>query len=165
MQRLKEKPHETSNSTHSGEMDHSKMDDTKMNHNTMDHSKMDEAKMMGDIGHTTGVIISISPDGSEATIDHQEIEGVGMGAMTMGFGITSTVDLSAFEKDDNVGFMVKRGRDGSYRITAICNTDTDGKARPFGGFLRGLLLSDTFGSPQQDTSLFVFINGQVATWP
>ena len=111
----------------SGEMDHSKMDDTKMNHNTMDHSKMDEAKMMGDIGHTTGVIISISPDGSEATIDHQEIEGVGMGAMTMGFGITSTVDLSAFEKDDNVGFMVKRGRDGSYRITAICNTDTDGK--------------------------------------
>ena len=101
----------------SGEMDHS----------TMDHSTMDEGKMAGDTGHTTGVIFSISPDGQEATIDHQEIEGVGMGAMTMGFGITSTVDLTGYAKGDNVSFMVKKGRDGSYRITAICNTDTDGK--------------------------------------
>jgi len=101
----------------SGEMDHS----------TMDHSTMDEGKMAGDTGHTTGVIFSISPDGQEATIDHQEIEGVGMGAMTMGFGITSTVDLTGYTKSDNVSFMVKKGRDGSYRITAICNTDTDGK--------------------------------------
>jgi len=101
----------------SGEMDHS----------TMDHSTMDEGKMAGDTGHTTGVIFSISPDGKEATIDHQEIEGVGMDAMTMGFGITSTVDLSSYAKGDNVSFMVKKGRDGSYRITAICNTDTDGE--------------------------------------
>lgn len=111
----------------SGEMDHSKMDEAKMDHSTMDHSKMADAKTMGDTGHTTGVIFSISPDGKEATIDHQEIEGVGMGAMTMGFGITSAVDLSGFAKDDKVSFMVKKGRDGSYRITAICNTDTDGK--------------------------------------
>ena len=110
-----------------GEMDHSKMDDAKMDHSTMDHSKMDQMKSMGDTGHTTGIIVSISPDGKEATIDHQEIEGVGMGAMTMGFGITSAVDLSGFAKDDKVSFMVKKGRDGSYRITAICNTDTDGK--------------------------------------
>ena len=88
---------------------------------------MDQMKSMGDTGHTTGIIISVSPDGKEATIDHQEIEGVGMGAMTMGFGITSAVDLSGFAEDDNVSFMVKKGRDGSYRITAICNTDTDGK--------------------------------------
>lgn len=106
----------------SSDMDHSKIDDSKM-----DHSTIDETKTMGDTGHTTGVIFSISPDGTEATIDHQEIEGVGMGAMTMGFGITSTVDLSGFAKDDNVSFMVKKGRDGSYRITAICNTDIDGK--------------------------------------
>ena len=111
----------------SGDIDHSKMDDAKMDHSTMDHSKMDDAKKMGDTGHTTGVIFSTSPDGTEATIDHQAIDGVGMGAMTMGFGITSTVDLSGFAKDDNVSFMVKKGRDGSYRITAICNTDTDGK--------------------------------------
>jgi len=101
----------------SGEMDPS----------TMDHSTMDEGKMAGDTGHTTGVIFSISPDGKEATIDHQDIEGVGMSAMTMGFSITSAVDLSGYAKGDNVSFMVKKGRDGSYRITAICNTDTEGE--------------------------------------
>ena len=101
----------------SGDMDHSKMD----------HSQMDDTKTIGDTGHTTGVVVSISPDGSEATIDHKAIDGVGMAAMTMGFDITSTADLSGYEKDDNVSFMVKKGRDGSYRITAICNTDTDGK--------------------------------------
>jgi Cu(I)/Ag(I) efflux system protein CusF len=111
----------------SGDMDHSQMDDAAMDHSTMDHSQMDAAKPMGDTGHTTGVIVSISPDGEEATIDHQAIEGVGMGAMTMGFGITSMVDLSGFTKDDPVSFTVKKGRDGSYRITAICNTETDGK--------------------------------------
>ena len=110
-----------------GEMDHSKMDDAKMDHSTMDHSKMDQMKSMGDTGHTTGIIVSVSPDGKEATIDHQEIEGVGMSAMTMGFGITSAVDLYGFAKGDKVSFMVKKGRDGSYRITAICNTVTDGK--------------------------------------
>ena len=103
-----------------------------MDHSTMEHSEMDMGDMkttqMGsDTRHTTGVIFSISPDGKEATIDHKEIEGVGMGAMTMGFGITSAVDLSGYNKGDNVSFMVKKGRDGSYRITAICNTDTDGK--------------------------------------
>lgn len=106
--------------------DHSKMDPSTMNHSTMDHSEMGDKKMSGDTGHTTGVIFSISPDGQHATIDHQEIDGVGMSAMTMGFGILSNVDLSDYKKGDNVSFMVKKGRDGSYRITAICNTDTDG---------------------------------------
>lgn len=107
--------------TESESMDHSKMD-----HSQMDHSDMGNKKMMGDTGHTTGVIVSVSKDGQQATIDHQEIEAVGMGAMTMGFGILSSVDLSAYKAGDNVSFMVKKGRDGSYRITAICNTDTDG---------------------------------------
>ena len=49
-----------------------------------------------------------------------------MGAMTMGFEILSGVDLSDYERGDNVSFMVKKGRDGSYRITVICNTDTEG---------------------------------------
>lgn len=113
--------------TDHSQMDHAEMDQATMTADEMDHSTMHEGEMMGETGHTTGVIVSVSPDGSEATINHQEIEGVGMGAMTMGFGITSTVDLSGFSKDDTVSFMVKKGRDGSYRITAICNTDTDGK--------------------------------------
>ena len=117
--------------THAG-MDHDKMDaktmdGTKMDHSAMDDSKMDHSEMAGDTGHTTGIIVSVSPDGKEATINHQEIAGVGMGAMTMGFGIISDVDLSVFSEGDNVSFMVKKGRDNSYRITAICDTDKDGK--------------------------------------
>jgi len=33
-----------------------------MDHSKMDHSQMGETKMVGDTGHTTGVIVSISPD-------------------------------------------------------------------------------------------------------
>lgn len=101
-------------------------DKSKMDHSTMDHSEMGDKKMTGDTGHTTGVIVSISEDGQQATIDHQEIADVGMSAMTMGFGILSSVDLSDYKSGDNVSFMVKKGRDGSYRITAICNIETDG---------------------------------------
>lgn len=93
----------------------------------VDHSQMDHTETKGDTGQTTGTVVSISPDGTEATIAHQKIDGVGMGAMTMGFGIVSTVDLSKFSKDDAVRFRVKKGRDDRYRITEICNTDTDGK--------------------------------------
>jgi Cu/Ag efflux protein CusF len=107
------------------------MDDT-MNHDDMDHTNMDHGDMnhseMGKgTGHTKGVIVSISLDGKEATINHQAIDGVGMGAMTMGFGILSTVDLSPYSQGNNVSFMVKKGRDNSYRITAICDTDKSGK--------------------------------------
>ena len=107
------------------------MDDVQMDNSSgdmkMDHSSMDHAKTGGDTGHTTGRIVSISPDGKEVTISHQAIDGVGMGAMTMGFGILSTVDLSPYSQGDNVSFMVKKGRDNSYRITAICDTDKSGE--------------------------------------
>ena len=116
----------TSSSPDQSHSSHSQMDHSQMDHSQMDHSNAGDMKMTGDMGHTTGVIVSISEDGQQATIDHQEIAGVGMGAMTMGFGILSSVDLSDYKSGDNVSFMVKKGRDGSYRITAICNTDTDG---------------------------------------
>ena len=74
---------------------------------------------------TTGVIRSIGDNGDFLTIDHGEIEGVGMGAMTMGFDILTSVDLSDFDVGDYVAFSVKRGRDGSYRVTEICNTTED----------------------------------------
>ena len=114
----------------SGDMDDAKIDhgtmDTKIDPGTMDENKIDPVKSTRDTGRTTGVIFSINPDGKGVTIDHEEIAGVGMGAMTMGFGISSAVDLSAFAKDDQVSFMVKKEGESSYFITAICNTATDG---------------------------------------
>ncbi len=43
--------------------------------------------------------------------------------MTMGFETLSSVDLSGFVKGDKVAFSVKQGRDGSFRVTAICVVD------------------------------------------
>lgn len=73
-----------------------------------------------------GVIRSVGNQGDFLTIEHGPIDGIGMGAMTMGFDIVSGVDLSGFAEGDEVGFMVKQGRDGSFRIMAICNTSTEG---------------------------------------
>ncbi len=91
---------------------------------TMDHSSHEMED--GETGHGTGIIKSVGTEGDFLTIDHGPIEGIGMGAMTMGFDIMGDVDLSAFAEGDTVAFMVKKGRDNSYRITTICNTGTEG---------------------------------------
>ena len=91
----------------------------------MDHSGHEMGS--GDTGHATGVIKSVGAQGDFLTIDHGPIEGIGMGAMTMGFDIAGDVDLSNFKDGDMVSFMVKKGRDNSYRITAICNTGEAGE--------------------------------------
>ena len=94
------------------------------NGETMDHSGHD----MPDegIGHGAGIIKSLGTEGNFLTIKHGPIEGMGMNAMTMGFDTMGDVDLSAFAEGDAVAFMVKKGRDNSYRITNICNTQTEG---------------------------------------
>lgn len=78
------------------------------------------------IGQGTGVIQSVDAEGRSLTIDHEPIDEVGMGAMTMGFGVTGAVDLSGLAAGDPVAFRIKRGRDNSYRVIAICNTGTEG---------------------------------------
>jgi len=90
----------------------------------MDHSDHDMGS--SDTGHATGVIKSVGAQGDFLTIDHGPIDGIGMGAMTMGFDIAGDVDLSGFEDGDTVSFMVKKGRDGSYRIAATCDTGAAG---------------------------------------
>lgn len=80
----------------------------------------------GGVGHGRGVIRSVGAQGDFLTIVHGPIEGVGMGAMTMRFDILGDVDLSDFSDGDEVAFRVKRGRDNSYRIVAICNIGADG---------------------------------------
>jgi len=77
-------------------------------------------------GQGTGVIRSVDAEGRSLTIDHEPIDEIGMGAMTMGFGVVGAVDLSGLSEGDPVVFRLKRGRDNSYRVTAICNRDTHG---------------------------------------
>ncbi len=77
-------------------------------------------------GQGTGIIRSVNVEERSLTIEHGPIEGVGMPAMTMGFGVTGAVVLSGLAEGDAVAFRIKRGRDDSYRVTAICTTRTNG---------------------------------------
>ena len=93
----------------------------------VDHGNHDMGAMGDGVGHATGTIRSVGAEGDFLTIEHGPFDGgIDMGAMTMGFDIMGNVDLSAFSVGDEVAFMVKQGRDGSYRIMAICNTGMDG---------------------------------------
>ena len=95
--------------------------------NGMDHGNHEMGAIGDGIGHATGVIRSVGGQGDFLTIEHGPFDGsIEMGAMTMGFDIMGGVDLSGFTEGDEVAFMVKQGRDGSYRIMAICNTGADG---------------------------------------
>lgn len=99
-------------------MDHAMAGDT------MEH---DMAGMGDGIGHATGTIRSVGSEGDFLTIEHGPFEGgIEMGAMTMGFDTMGDVDLSGFAEGDEVAFRVKQGRDGSYRIMAICDTAAGG---------------------------------------
>lgn len=90
----------------------------------MDHG---EHAMEESIGHATGVIRSVGEQGNTLTIDHGPFTGgIEMAAMTMRYGVTEGMDISAFTENAEVAFLVKHDRDGSYRILAICNTRTDG---------------------------------------
>lgn len=92
----------------------------------MDHGDHEGAMGEG-IGHATGTIRSVGSQGDFLTINHGPFEGgIDMGAMTMGFDIMGDIDLSGFTDGDEVAFMVKQGRDGSYRIMAICNLAVEG---------------------------------------
>lgn len=92
----------------------------------MDIDEHDMSAMGDGIGHTTGVIKSLGSKGDFVTLQHGPFEGIDMGAMTMGFDIIGDVDLSGFTEGDTVAFMVKQGRDGSFRVMSMCNTAIEG---------------------------------------
>lgn len=80
-----------------------------------------------DTDHGAGRVVEVDAEGRRIKLDHEELPEIGMNAMTMFFGIAGDVDLAAFETGDDVRFMVKKGRDGSYRIMAMCNAAVDGE--------------------------------------
>lgn len=99
-----------------------------MSNNQMgiDNNEHDMSAMDDGVGHATGVIKSLGSEGDFVTLQHGPFEGIDMGAMTMGFDIMDDVDLSGFTEGDTVAFMVKQGRDGSFRVIAMCNTAIEG---------------------------------------
>ncbi|WP_051882388.1 copper-binding protein [Parvularcula oceani] len=90
-----------------------------------DHSMMDgmegqTERTDGAMGMAEGRVVEIDQAGNRIRLEHDAIEGVGMDAMTMFFEVKRDVDLSGLQPGEEVHFMIDRGRDGTYRIGAIC---------------------------------------------
>lgn len=90
-------------------------------------ASLDNAALVGESGQSTGAIVVIAEEARQIVIDHEAIDEINMGAMTMGFSVLSDIDLSEYAVDDRVSFKVKKGLDGDYQITAMCNTGVGGK--------------------------------------
>jgi len=60
-------------------------------------------------------------------IKHGDIQGAGMGPMTMGFGFLNDMDASALKEGDEIAFLLKIGRDDSLRIVGYCKPAQDGQ--------------------------------------
>ena len=79
-------------------------------------------------GDAKGTIRGVDLERRTLMIEHGPIDGIGMGAMTMQFGAVDAVDLGGISVDDTVAFTVKAGRDGRYRVTALCAIDAESTA-------------------------------------
>ncbi len=100
--------------TEASASDHSMMDGMK--------GQMEKAASMtdGTMGMAEGRVVEVDQAGNRIRLEHDAIEGVGMDAMTMFFEVKRDVDLTGLQPGEEVHFMVDRGRDGTYRIGAIC---------------------------------------------
>ena len=72
---------------------------------------------------TKGKIVKIDESGRRVKIAHGELKQFNMQPMTMYFGVTGATDLTAFREDDEIQFELKRGRDKTFRIMAMCTLD------------------------------------------
>ena len=66
--------------------------------------------------HGIGTLVSFNDDGT-VTLSHEPIETLNWPAMTMGFNVSTVVDLSEFKIDDQLKFTIKRSPDGPFVIT------------------------------------------------
>ena len=82
----------------------------------MDHGAADP----GGAAMGAGRVVSVEGE-RRLRIEHGAIEAVGMAAMTMTFEALRDVDLGGIEAGDEVHFLLDRGRDGTFRLAAICD--------------------------------------------
>ncbi len=74
----------------------------------------------GDVGHSTGTVRAVADDGYSMVIDHGQIHGIGMAPMTMSFDLMGDASAEGIAEGDTVEFLVRKGRDNSYRVFMIC---------------------------------------------
>ena len=79
----------------------------------------------GDVGHSTGTVKGVADDGYSMVIDHGQIHGIGMAPMTMSFDLMGDASVDGIAEGDSVEFLVRKGRDNSYRVFMICKMKSE----------------------------------------
>lgn len=80
----------------------------------------------GDIGHSIGHVQSVDKTKSFITINHGVIHGTHMGSMEQTLEHLEKVERVDFRAGEEVKFLVRKGRDDTYRIFMICSMDKEG---------------------------------------
>ena len=77
--------------------------------------------------HSTGTVMSVTPDGRFVTMDHDPLPAIGMGAMRMGLDVEDGLDVSDLAEGDRVEFSIEAGESIGIRITDICVPAREGE--------------------------------------
>ena len=66
-----------------------------------------------------GLVKSIDLNKREIILDHKSIPAINMPAMTMGFHVVPSIDLTSIKSGDEIHFVLIKNSDGQYHITKI----------------------------------------------
>jgi Cu(I)/Ag(I) efflux system periplasmic protein CusF len=83
------------------------------------HAGMQMAHVGHNDAHGTGTVNSVDPAQHKLNISHQPIPEIGWPAMTMGFPVAPSVDLTAIKPGTRVNFTIEQQPGGMYEIQAI----------------------------------------------
>lgn len=67
----------------------------------------------------TGTVNSIDAAGHKINVSHAPISAIGLPAMTMDFGVVSSVDLQGIQPGSRINFTIEQDQGGSYVIQSI----------------------------------------------
>lgn len=109
--------------SHDGHGNHDKDNPEMADHSGHDMKDHDMKTAPDAMIPVNGKVVQVFADAGRIKIDHEEIPAINMAAMTMSFQAGGDVDLVRFSEEDAVHFMLKQGRDGSFRIMQMCKTD------------------------------------------
>lgn len=84
---------------------------------TTNHNPASQSSVQEWIG--MGLVKSIDLNKREIILDHKSIPAINMPAMTMGFHVVPSIDLTSIKSGDEIHFVLIKNSDGQYHITKI----------------------------------------------
>ena len=76
-------------------------------------------------GSALATVVGVNPEGAEITLDHEALDGIGMGAMTMAFSVAGDVDLGAVAPGDRIAVQVRQRKNYTYELVALCKSEDE----------------------------------------